>query len=121
MVGPSRTRGGDQELFGLERGHDALHRGARKVHALCDDGKETALKKHDSTCGDRSGRLPDRHEIHFLRKVEALLIVDDLTAMRTTGARFRWDSNSPLMKCKLPGPQEPAQAVGFPRRLQSHR
>ena len=35
-------------------------------------------------------------------------------AISTTGARLRWLSNRPLMKCRLPGPQLPAQAVRSP-------
>lgn len=35
-------------------------------------------------------------------------------ASASTGAMERCASYSPLTRCRLPGPQEPAQAAGFP-------
>src|ERR1700678_1294204 len=35
-------------------------------------------------------------------------------AIRMTGARLRFASTMPLMKCRLPGPQLPATAVRLP-------
>ncbi len=35
-------------------------------------------------------------------------------AISTIGARLRLVSNTPLMKCRPPGPHEPAQAVSCP-------
>jgi hypothetical protein len=41
-------------------------------------------------------------------------LVTTWLAISTIGARLRLLSNTPLMKCRLPGPQEPAQAVSSP-------
>jgi hypothetical protein len=40
-------------------------------------------------------------------------------AMASTGTRDRWPSNRPLMGCRLPGPQLPAQTASFPVRCAS--
>lgn len=40
-------------------------------------------------------------------------VVDVVNAINTTGARLRPASIKELIKCKLPGPQDPAQAVGL--------
>ncbi len=37
-------------------------------------------------------------------------------AMAITGTRLRWQSYRPLMRCRLPGPQLPAQAASSPVR-----
>ena len=35
-------------------------------------------------------------------------------AMASTGTRLRWQSNRPLIRCRLPGPQLPAQTASRP-------
>ena len=40
-------------------------------------------------------------------------------AIASTGTRERWQSNRPLMRCRLPGPQLPAQTASSPVRCAS--
>ena len=35
-------------------------------------------------------------------------------AMARTGTRERWQSNRPLIRCRLPGPHDPAQTANSP-------
>src|ERR1700731_2593483 len=39
--------------------------------------------------------------------------------MASTGTHERWQSNSPLIRCRLPGPQLPAQTASSPVRCTS--
>ena len=40
-------------------------------------------------------------------------------AIASTGTRLRWQSNRPLIRCRLPGPQLPAQTASSPVRWAS--
>src|SRR6476660_3447867 len=77
-------------------------------------GLAPSLRGRADLLAEYTAMLVDRLEINFLWKSNPTSSLVTWLAISTTGARLRCDSNRPLMKCRLPGPHEPAQAVRLP-------
>ena len=75
------------------------------------------LREQRQECGERCTHVTDNVEIDggpLPISAEGMC-----EAMPSTGTRERWQSNRPMMRCRLPGPQLPAQTASSPVRCAS--
>ena len=57
--------------------------------------------------------------VRRLEIIEPISVLGIWAAMASTGTPLRWQSNRPLIRCRLPGPQLPAQTASSPVRCAS--
>jgi hypothetical protein len=96
-------------------GNDEYRNAALSQGGLSRDRHHSpGLCRVDQLLAVHAAHAIDRLKSTSCGKVVLSSLVFTWLAMRTRGERLRCDSKMPLMKCRLPGPQLPAQAVSRP-------